>query len=311
MAAVVVALGATACAPSPSSPLTGPGSSVPVPTTAPRAPLPCPTADQLQVAGVVANPAITESSGVAASRRNPGVYWVHNDSGDRARVFAMTTSGADLGSFDVAGATASDWEDLAVAPGPGGASHIYIGDIGGNGGRATVTVHRVAEPAVDPAAPAVGAVVPGVASFSGTYPGGGRYDAEAMFVDPATTDIYIVTKSATGASRLFLLPAAAQVPGGSTTLVQVGTRQFSGGNLEVTGGDMAPDGSEIVLRTYDRVYVWHRPADRSVAETLTGAACVLAVSGEPQGEAVGYQHDGRSLVLATEGVNQLLREVRR
>jgi hypothetical protein len=74
---------------------------------------------------------------------------------------------------------------------------------------------------------------------------------------------------------------------------------------------MAPDGSEIVLRTYDRVHVWHRPAGRSVAETLTDAACVLAVTGEPQGEAVGYQHDGRSLVLTTEGVNQLLREVRR
>jgi hypothetical protein len=38
---------------------------------------------------------------------------------------------------------------------------------------------------------------------------------------------------------------------------------------------------------------------------------VLRVSGEPQGEAVGFQQDGRSLVLATEGVNQLLREVRR
>jgi hypothetical protein len=305
LVALVAALGAVGCTPA----ATVPGSSAPLPVT--QEPLTCPTSDQVEVAGIVANPEITEASGVAASGRSPGVYWVHNDSGDRARVFAMTTSGADLGSFDVAGATATDWEDLAIAPGPGGVSHLYIGDIGGNGGRATVTVHRVAEPAVDPGAPAAATALQGVVSFSGTYPGGGRYDAEAMFADPVTGGLYIVTKSAAGASRIFLLPAAAQVPGGAAPLVEVGSRQFSEGNLAVTGGDMAPDGSEIVLRTYDRVYLWHRASGRSVAEALAGVPCVLRVSGEPQGEAVGFQQDGRSLVLATEGVNQLLREVRR
>ena len=41
---------------------------------------------------VVANikdDAVTESSGVAASRCNTGVYWTHNDSGDDAFLFAF------------------------------------------------------------------------------------------------------------------------------------------------------------------------------------------------------------------------------
>jgi hypothetical protein len=263
------------------------------------------------VSGVVADPAITESSGVAASWRNPGVYWVHNDSGDTPRVFAMSGGGASLGTYGVAGVGATDWEDLAVGPGPGGASSLYIGDIGGNGGRGTVTVHRVAEPAADVAQAPGTWTLQGAVSFVASYPAGGRYDAEALFVDPASADVYIVTKSSTGTSRVFRLPAAAQVPGVPTTLVEVGTRQLSGGNLAVTGGDMAPDGTEIVLRTYDRVYLWTRAPGRSVAEAIAGTPCVFAVSGERQGEAIGYQHDGRSLLLTSEGANQPLREVRR
>jgi hypothetical protein len=37
--------------------------------------------------GTIANASITEASGIAASRRNANVLWVHNDSGDTERVF--------------------------------------------------------------------------------------------------------------------------------------------------------------------------------------------------------------------------------
>lgn len=39
--------------------------------------------------GVVECNDIKEASGIVASRVNPGVLWVHNDSGDKARTFAM------------------------------------------------------------------------------------------------------------------------------------------------------------------------------------------------------------------------------
>jgi hypothetical protein len=39
--------------------------------------------------GNVQSSLVIEASGLAASRKNANVLWVHNDSGDSARVFAM------------------------------------------------------------------------------------------------------------------------------------------------------------------------------------------------------------------------------
>src|SRR5829696_10367652 len=75
--------------------------------------------------------AVTESSGLVASRSTPGAYWTHNDSGDGPFIYAFGSVGEPLGVFRVAGAQARDWEDIAAGPGPDrGKSYLYIGDIG-------------------------------------------------------------------------------------------------------------------------------------------------------------------------------------
>jgi hypothetical protein len=61
------------------------------------------------------NRAVTESSGIVASRKNPGIYWTHNDSGDGAYLYAFDREGRDRGRWTVRGATAIDWEDIAIA----------------------------------------------------------------------------------------------------------------------------------------------------------------------------------------------------
>ena len=61
----------------------------------------------------LANQEINESSGIAAGRTNLGVFFTHNDSGDTPRFFAFNEKGEDLGSFNVIGAEAKDWEDMA------------------------------------------------------------------------------------------------------------------------------------------------------------------------------------------------------
>src|SRR6185503_2192860 len=61
----------------------------------------------------IATPAINESSGLVASRTNPGAYWTHNDSGDGPFIYAFDTRGQSLGTFRVNGATNRDWEDIA------------------------------------------------------------------------------------------------------------------------------------------------------------------------------------------------------
>ncbi|MBJ7514635.1 MAG: hypothetical protein JHC94_09975, partial [Acidimicrobiia bacterium] len=41
----------------------------------------------------ISNGALTEISGIAGSRLNSGLLWVHNDSGDTARIFGLDAQG--------------------------------------------------------------------------------------------------------------------------------------------------------------------------------------------------------------------------
>src|SRR4051812_2424896 len=130
--------------------------------------------------GTVQNNSVNEASGIAASRMNSNVLWTHNDSGDSARVFAMTTTGTNLGTYSFSGAGASDWEDIAVGPGPTlGAQYLYAADIGDNGAsRSTVQIYRVLEPVVSDVQSPVSTSLSGVATLRFAYPDGAR-DAES------------------------------------------------------------------------------------------------------------------------------------
>src|SRR5689334_130260 len=150
-------------------------------------------------AGPVTDPALTEISGIHAGVRNPAVWWVHNDSGDTARVFALDGTGAVRGTYSLTGATAVDWEDIAVVPGATpGSGTIYAADIGDNArARTEVQLYRVAEPDVPATGPAVTTALGGVETLHLTYPDG-PHDAETLMVDPPTGDVVIVTKLLTG-----------------------------------------------------------------------------------------------------------------
>ena len=73
----------------------------------------CPVFEPGVSLGTLQLSAIDEASGIAASRTNPNVLWVHNDSGDSARVFAIHIDGTLLGTYSLSGASATDWEDIS------------------------------------------------------------------------------------------------------------------------------------------------------------------------------------------------------
>ncbi|GJQ30149.1 MAG: hypothetical protein HBSAPP03_20330 [Phycisphaerae bacterium] len=267
-----------------------------------------PAFDPPQIVGVVNTSLLTESSGIAASRRTPGVLWTHNDSGDSARVFAIDSIGRHLGTYTLPSVTAVDFEDIAVGPGPiAGVHYLYIGDIGDNlGVRANVRVHRVPEPAVNLGAWAspVSAALADRVTITLTYPDGAR-DAEALFIDPISGDLAIVTKQASGA-RLYIASANAIASGGTAGLTYAGAVAFD----RVTGGDISPDAALIVLRGLDTARVWERAAGQTMSQALSGTGVAAPVAGrpvEPQGEAIGFAHDGSGYFAISEGASPPLR----
>jgi len=269
----------------------------------------CPSYSAAARAGLVTNPDIVEASGLAASRRNANVLWVHNDKGDTSRVFAISTTGASLATFVLAGAEASDWEDIAVGPGPiGGTSYLYVGDIGDNSATSdTIEVYRVAEPAV--VASSAEVTLSGVDRLEFRYPGGQGNNAETLLVDPTTGDIYVVTKSDTGEARVYRASPPFE-PLRRTTMTLVTTLQFGAapllGDPSATGGDISPDGALIAIRSYDTAYAWRRPAGTTVEEAFATAPCSLPVRAESQGEAFGFFSDGTGYFTVSEGTNEQL-----
>jgi hypothetical protein len=253
------------------------------------------------VTGTIADADVSEASGISGGWLNPDVWWVHNDSGDSARLFAVGTDGADRGTFTIGGASAVDWEDLAIGPGPvAGVPYLYVADIGDNAAaRSNVQVYRFPEPTVTGADGSV--ADPDVLTF--TYPGGAR-DAEALLVDPVTGDLFIVSKSYSGNATVYRAPAG--LADGSTTVLQAGANLALGNLQAVTGGEMSVGGDSILLRTYQGVWSWTRTADQSVNQAMTAAPCAGQAVPEGQGEAIGFAADSTGYVTVSEGVGQPL-----
>jgi hypothetical protein len=253
--------------------------------------------------GTIGDPTVTEASGLVTSTRNPGVLFTHEDSGDAPRVVAMAGDGRLLGTFQLAGAEAIDWEDMAIGPGPEvGASYLYLADTGDNAAtRSTMSVYRVPEPdvAVDPRVPVVSTLA-AVERFDIAYPDGVARDAEAMLVDPVEGDVVIVSKTLAPVSEVFRFRPE---PGAAVALLApAGTVAIPPGGIPmVTGGAVSADGRWVALRTYDRVLRFARAADVPLEAALTTAACVDALPLQPQGEAVALSPTADSVVTTSEG----------
>jgi hypothetical protein len=274
------------------------------------------------VLGRIQAPDIKEASGMAASRRNDGVLWVHNDSGDTARVFALDRTGALLGTYSLAGAAAVDWEDMAIGPGPDdGVDYLYLADIGDNNAvRSEIDVYRVPEPQVPLTSDIrLGGEISGVDKLVFHYPDH-AHDAETLLVDQANGDLVIVTKELTAPpSLVFRAPTSVQ-PNTPYTLEQVGQIDFKalpsavsipddappiprGVPFLPTGGDVSPNGSFIAIRTYGTVWIWYHAKGSPLWDAFASAPCEAPSTIEPQGEAIAFDPNGRGYTTASEGTN--------
>ncbi|MFF2526855.1 WD40 repeat domain-containing protein [Streptomyces liangshanensis] len=228
----------------------------------------------------IKDPRITESSGLAASRAHPGVYWTHNDSDDGPYVYAVDSrTGETVATVTLKGV--GDPRDVeAISIGPDG--NVYVGDIGDNlnGSWDHVWIYRFPEPKQ------LKDTTVRATQFTVKYADGPR-DAEALMVDPRTGRVYIASKNEDGGG-LYEGPAR---------LTATGTNVFRriAEVPWVTDGAFSPDGKELVLRSYfsARGYVWKNGrlgADHRVRAPIQG-----------QAESVTYTADGSALMFGSEG----------
>gem|GEM_PF-1417321 len=248
--------------------------------------------------GSLAGTEVRESSGLAASRRYPGLLWPHNDSGNPPMIYATDRLGRSIARVDVLGAPNIDWEDVACGPGHA----IWIGDIGNNSlSRNDLAVYRIEEPALDPAAS--GQILSATATrFPFAYPDG-SHNAETLLVDPMTGELFVATKATNGASGVYRFPMPL-TPGIPTTLQRIATVTFSSpvslGRL-ATGGDISIDRSKLVIRSYLLAYEWPIAAGQSLAQALAEVSKTYTLL-YSQGEAICYGPQGLDLYFTAEAI---------
>ncbi|GAA2644167.1 MULTISPECIES: WD40 repeat domain-containing protein [Streptomyces] len=229
----------------------------------------------------ISDPRIKESSGLAASRIHPGVYWTHNDSDDGPYIYAVdSATGRTVARVTLKGiGTPRDVE--AISLGPDG--QLYVGDIGDNrnGTWDHVWIYRFPEPRQ------LGDVTVEAAQFTVKYADGAR-NAEALMVHPVTGRVYIASKDE-NKGGLYEGPAELTT-GGTNVFRRVAAVPW------VTDGAFSPDGTRLTLRGYftARTYPWKDGLPVGEGERVDAPW-------QGQAESVTYTPDGSTLMFGAEG----------
>jgi hypothetical protein len=249
--------------------------------------------DSLYLPGImiqtIANPVLEEMSGLAFSKNHPDKFYTHTDSGGEAAVYVLDSLGNELGKIVLERVENRDWEDIAVGPGPHGKSYVYVAEIGDNlGVHSSVQIIRFPEPEKITGQQTV---KPEVLNFN--YPDGAM-DAESLIVDPISGDLFIVSKR-DAQNTLFRLKSRDFGKKGV-----VAEKLLTLPMTSATAADISQDGSKILIKNYFKVYFWERRKGESIVEALSRSPIELPYVPEPQGEAVGFQPDGKAYYTVSE-----------
>lgn len=251
-----------------------------------------------QALGKVKHPSLQELSGIVPSMANPNCFWVHNDSGDDAKIYLIDTGANLLCTYMLEGVVARDFEEIAWMM-RDGKYHLVVGDIGDNRAkRKQVSFHVFAEPVWQKGEKQ--AKIASVNSFSAVYPDGAR-DAEAFFVDPLTNQLILISK------RDFHVRVY------SADFLQENTTYHAGSNKPyhlkkeielplffVTAADISASGQDILIKNLTSIYHWRRDPAQSVVAALRERYTEIPYAPEPQGEGIAFDRDGRSFYTISE-----------
>lgn len=241
---------------------------------------------------------INESSGLAASRKyaRQGLLWTHNDSQGPPRIYLFNAEGETIAQVEILGAINTDWEDIAITN-----DFIYIGDIGDNlRRRESVTIYRLREPQLDFTRKNQEIEV-SCEKMVLNYPDA-ACDAETLMAT-AGGELFLVSKNG-GASRFYKTPRPFE-KNGTQTLELIGEYSFTGATARsylTTGGEISPDETRFIVRTYTHAYEWSLPLNRDWKSALGSTPRLWELPVSKQGEAICYSADGQEYFVSEEGV---------
>jgi hypothetical protein len=282
-------------------------------------------------AGTIVSPDIDEASGLAISRLNDKVLWVHNDSGDSARLFAIDSSGNQLATVNVEGVKSIDWEDIASFT-LHNQPYLLIADIGDNQAqRSQYQLHLIKEPDLSQLHGKNVLSVKPSWSITFTY-GDGAHDSESVAVDVVKQKILLLTKrdklpilyelplidpalgqaESNNSAHNFVANSSVQkfnqqakilgeiAPLPTEMLDYTSIYTWAGFAGKPTAMDISADGLSAVVLTYTHVFYFTQSQPGDWSTLFATAPQEIALPAIKQAEAVGFSQDGNSIFITSE-----------
>ncbi len=229
------------------------------------------------------SPLISEASGIADSKANPGFLWVQEDSGNAAVLYLVGHDGQVAKTIPFKGITNRDWEDLVLS-----GNDLYLADIGDNAeAYKTYTIYKFPEPKADTD------TIRTIEKITFQY-SDGAHDAEAFLVDPESKDIYLLTKRDFPA-RIYKI-AYPYSTTSVNTAVKAGALAYGG----VVSAALSADGKGIIVKTYMDLFYYPRTANEPLEQALAKSHTKLPYVMEPQGEAVTFLRNNKGYFTLSE-----------
>lgn len=231
--------------------------------------------------GKVTAPVLAELSGIIASINNPGMFWVHNDSGDDANVYLIDSAARLMKTYRLEGIEAIDIEDIAWVE-LDGRSHIVLGDIGDNRAKRNhISLYVFPEPHFVQGNGMDTIKRNDIKIKEMNYPGNGR-DAEAFFIDPLDKQLYLISKREFNS---VLYTANIFNQSGRTILLKPLIKfPFT----FITAADISHNRDAIVMKSLTNIYYWPLSYNEPIVEALKKDFLPVMYEPEPQGEAITF-----------------------
>jgi hypothetical protein len=240
--------------------------------------------------GQASDQRLKEVSGIVASRANPGLLWVHNDSGNAPELFLIDEKMQIRSVVTLQGAMNRDWEDIAQRVDPtSGKNFLYVGDIGDNdGAKEFKYIYVLEEPKIGPSQSNL--VLRDFKTIVVRLEDGSK-DSETLLADPLSDDFFVITKREDPISVYRFKASFSD----TVTARRVATLTIP----EVVSADYSSKRG-LLLKNYESVYFWPARKGFDIEKLLQETPARVPYEREPQGEAITWSHDATSFYTLSE-----------
>lgn len=247
----------------------------------------------------VKNDKLKEISGMAVSKINNNIFWVNNDSGDEARIFAINTKGEIVAEVYLNGATNIDWEDIIIVKNDNDDKPIiYIGDIGDNmEQRNNYKFYVFQEPTIDTNNLNQIIKIDNYKIIQFNY-NDKPHDCESFFV--YDNKIHLLTKS-DSMSKYYIINQPDELKENIAEYqydTKIGKYRTRYPMSSIVGADLSNDRQQLLVKSYDSIYYYK--LEGSWYNTLKLQPQFVKYVPEIQGESVAWNSNDSGYYTISE-----------